>query len=113
MFHYSKEDRAYLAEINGVELICETPGKEREEQAEVLAARYESCLLGLARFMLDELDGLYGPLTVREFIARLGRPQINLDESVIRFLEHDFDDHILEVPFEGELEEFLVLTMDG
>ena len=113
MFHYSKEDEAYLAERNGIEFLCEEPVPEYTEEAGRLAECYAERLPELAAFMLEELNGVYGPLTVEEFIARLGRPQIDLDANVVRFLEHDFDDHILGVEFEGELEEFLDFSMDG
>lgn len=113
MFRYSQEEGAYLAELNGIEFLCEEPSEELEEEAERLAALYKDCLPGLIRFMLEELDGVYGPLTAEEFTARLGRPQIDLDRSCVVYLEHDFDGHILEVEFEGELEEFLYLSMNG
>ena len=113
MFQYSEEDAAYLAELDGIEFLCETPSEELEELAKNLAACYEDRLPDLAEFMLEELDGVYGPMTTEEFIAQLGTAQIDLDRSCVVYLEHDFDDHILEVEFEGELEEFLILTMDG
>ena len=116
MFHYSEEDGAYLAELNGVELICEEPSEELEEEAKELAECYEDRLPDLAEFILEEMeaDGLgYGPLTVSELKAALGRPQIDLDQSAIRYLEHTLDDHIFEIEFEGRLEEFLVFTIDG
>lgn len=113
MFKYSEEDGAYLAGLNGMEFVCEEPSGELEEQARKLADLYKDCLPSLVRFMLEELDGVYGPLTAEEFTARLGRPQIDLDRNLVCYLEHDFDDHILEVEFEGELEGFLYLSMNG
>lgn len=32
---------------------------------------------------------------------------------MLRYLEQTLDDHIFEVEFEGDLEEFLVFTIDG
>ena len=113
MFQYSEEYGAYLAELDGMEFICEEPSEEYEEQAKALAACYEERLTDLSEFMLEELDGVYGLLTADEFASGLGRPQFDLDRNCVTFLEHDFDDHILEVEYEGQLEEFLILTMDG
>lgn len=116
MFQYSEEDAAYLAELEGIEFLCEEPSAELEGTARVLAERYEERLPELAEFILEEMetDGLdFGPLTVSALTAALGRPQIDLDQSVVRYLEQTLDDHIFEVEFEGELEEFLYFTMDG
>lgn len=113
MFHYSEEYEAYLAEQDGIEFLCEEPAPEYTAWMERLAERYKERLPELAAFMLEELDGIYGPLTAEEFIPQLGRPQIDLERSAVRYLEHDFDDHILEVEFEGDLEEFLYFAMDG
>lgn len=116
MFKYSEEDGAYLAELSGVEFICGEPSGELEEQARELADLYEDRLTALAEFILEEMetDGLdFGPLTASGLIEALGKPQIDLDQSVLRYLEQTLDDHIFEVEFEGDLEEFLVFTIDG
>ncbi|MDE6454670.1 MAG: hypothetical protein K2L38_01880 [Dysosmobacter sp.] len=116
MFKYSEEDGAYLAELSGVEFICEEPSGELEEQARELADLYEDRLIALAEFILEEMetDGLdFGPLTASGLIEALGKPQIDLDQSVLRYLEQTLDDHIFEVEFEGDLEEFLVFSIDG
>ena len=109
MFEYSKEDAAYLAQLNGIEFICEEPSEELEETARKLAELYEDRLPALAEFMLEEMetDGLdFGPLTDSE-------PQIDLDTSVVHYLEQTLDDHIFDVEFDGDLEEFLIFTLDG
>ncbi len=113
MFHYSEEDGAYLAELDGIEFTCEEPSEECEALARVLAGRYEERLPDLAEFILEEAGGIFGPLTAEELTIHLGKPQIDLDRSCVTYLEQDLDDHILEVEFEGELEEFLYFTMDG
>jgi len=113
VFHYSDENGAYLAELDGIEFTCEEPSEEYEALARALADRYEERLPDLAEFMLGEMDGTFGPLTAEELAARLGTPQIDLDRSCVTYLEQDLDHHILEVEFEGELEEFLYFTMDG
>lgn len=116
MFEYSKESAAYLAQLNGIEFICEEPSEELEETARKLAELYEDRLPALAEFILEEMetDGLdFGPLTVSELMDALGKPQIDLDTSVVHYLEQTLDDHIFDVEFDGDLEEFLIFTLDG
>ena len=116
MFQYDEECGAYLAERNGVEFICEEPSGELEEAARELADCYEDRLPALAEFILEEMetDGLgFGPLTVSELIHALGKPQIDLDASVIHYLDQTLDDHIFDIEFEGNLEEFLLFALDG
>ncbi len=118
MFKYSEEDSAYLAELNGIEFICEEPSGELEELAKRLAKRYEERLPALADFILEEMeaDGLipaYGPLSAKELAAALGKPQIDLDQSAVHYLEQTLDGHIFDVEFAGDLEEFLIFTIDG
>ena len=116
MFKYDEEWSAYLAELNGIEFICEKPSEELEAAAKRLAERYEDRLPDLAAFILEELetDGLdFGPLTVPKHTAALGKPQIDLDTSVIHYMEQTLDDHIFDVEYDGDLEEFLIFTLDG
>ena len=116
MFKYSEESAAYLAELNGIEFLCEEPSEELEAAAKRLAACYEDRLPALAEFILEEMetDGLdFGPLTVSELTGALGKPQIDLDTSVVHYLEQTLDGHIFDVEFEGDLEEFLIFTLDG
>ena len=116
MFHYSEEDGAYLAELNGIEFLCTEPSEELEETAKRLAEVYEDRLPALAEFILEEMetDGLdFGPLTVPELTAALGKPQIDLDTSVIHYMEQTLDDHVFDVEYDGDLEEFLIFTLDG
>ena len=44
MFQYSEEDGVYLAELGGIEFICEKPSGELEEAAKELADCYEDQL---------------------------------------------------------------------
>ena len=116
MFKYDEEWSAYLAELNGIEFICEKPSEELEAAAKRLAERYEDRLPDLAAFILEELetDGLdFGPLTVPELTAALGKPQIDLDTSVIHYMEQTLAGHIFDVEYDGDLEEFLIFTLDG
>ena len=116
MFKHDEEWDARMAELNGIEFICEEPSEELEETAKRLAEVYEDRLPALAEFILEEMetDGLgFGPLTVPELIEALGKPQIELDAGVIHYLEQTLDGHIFDGEYDGDLEEFLVFTLDG
>lgn len=116
MFKHDEEWDAWLAELNGIEFICEEPSEELEETAKRLAEVYEDRLPALAEFILEEMetDGLdFGPLTVPELTAALGKPQIDLDTSVIHYMEQTLDGHVFDVEYDGDLEEFLIFTLDG
>ena len=116
MFEYDEDNGAYLAVSNGITFLCEEPSEELEAVAGRLAERYEGRLADLAEFILEEMEtgGLdFGPLTVPELIAALGRPQIDLDTSVIHYMEQTLDGHIFDVEFNGDLEEFLTFALDG
>lgn len=116
MFKHDEEWDAWLAELNRIEFICEEPSEELEETAKRLAEVYEDRLPALAEFILEEMetDGLdFGPLTVPELTAALGKPQIDLDTSVIHYMEQTLDGHVFDVEYDGDLEEFLIFTLDG
>ena len=113
MFVYSEENGAYTARLNGVEFVCQEPSAELEDLARVLADCYEDRLPDLAEYMAGELNGVFGPLDGEELAQALGRPQIDLDQGVVSYLEQSLDDHVLSVEFEGALEEFLDFSMDG
>ncbi|MCI9376781.1 MAG: hypothetical protein HFF85_10320 [Oscillibacter sp.] len=114
MFQYDADSDAYLAERNGVLFLCEEPSGELERFAEALAACYERRRSDIARHMLPRLTRIYGDLSAGQLMAALGKPQIDLDRNVITYLEHTLDDvHIFEVEFQGMLEEFLYVSIDG
>ena len=116
MFEYDEDNGAYLAVSNGIEFVCEEPSEELEAVAKRRAEVYEARLPDLAAFILEEMetDGLgFGPLTVPELTAALGKPQIDLDTSVIHYMEQTLDGHIFDVEYDGDLEEFLIFTLDG
>ena len=61
-----------------------------------------------------EIIGGTSDLSAGQLMAALGKPQIDLDRNVITYLEHTLDDvHIFEVEFQGMLEEFLYVSIDG
>lgn len=114
MFQYSEEDGVYLAELGGIEFICEKPSGELEEAAKELADCYEDQLPEVAAYILPELTEAFEGLTAERLLAALGKPQIDLDAGTITYLEQALDEsHIFVLEFDGALEEFLEFSMDG
>lgn len=114
MFKYDEENAVYLAELNGIEFVCEEPSEELEELAEELAECYKERLPEIAAYILTELEQVFADLTAEKLTAALGKPQIDLDSCVITYLEQTLDEsHIFDVEFDGALEEFLEFSMDG
>ena len=114
MFKYSEEDGAYLAELSGIEVVCEEPSGELEAAAKKLAELYEDRLPEIAAYILPGLENMFEGLTVEKLIADLGTPQIDLDVSTITYLEQTLDEsHIFTLEFDGAMEELLEFTVDG
>ena len=114
MFKWSEEDASHLAELNGIEFVCEEPSEELEALAKELAECYEERLPEIVAYILPELEEIFENLTAEKLTAALGKPRIDLDGCVITYLEQTLDkSHIFDLEFDGALEEFLEFSMDG
>lgn len=104
----------YAVQLNGVLFECEEVEAGYEESAKCLADNYEAKLTKIAEFMLPDLTQIYGDMSSETLINALGMPLINLDRETLTYLEHTLDDeHIIELEFNGILEEFFYLSIDG
>ena len=105
----------YEAVIDGVGFVCESADKDTESRARAVAKAYHERFEELADFMLAEgLSEVYGEMTAEKLKKALGKPVIDLGADTISYLDHKLDDdHIIEVEFDGELDEFLYLSIDG
>ena len=113
-FTYHEEEENYIAEINGIQFVCEDVMPEFEETALALADVYQEKLPEIAAFLLDDMEEMFGDISVEELTEALGMPQIDLDREVISYLEHTLDDcHIIDVEYGGVLEEFYEAVIDG
>lgn len=108
-------DNEYEAEINGIKFICENADDTIENTAAEIAEVYESRLDDIAQFMIDEgISDLFGELSAEKIIRSLGKPVIYLDSSLVTYPEQTLDDiHIIEFEFDGLLDEFSYLSIDG
>lgn len=114
LFTFSEEEQAYTARIDSVEFICEEVQEGYEETAREIAEVYEDKLPELAEFILADIGDIFGDITVQELAEALGTPQIDLDRETVTYLDHTLDDtHIIDVEYEGILEELLEVSING
>lgn len=112
---YLNDNEEYETQINGITFICEKVEADYEKIASEIAECYETKLDSIAEFLLDEdISDFWGEISVDELKKALGVPVINLDNESIVYLEHILDDeHIIEFEYEGILENFMYLNIDG
>ena len=114
LFNFDEEERAYTANIDSVEFICEEVQEGYEETAREIAEVYEDKLPELAEFILDDVGDIFGDITAEDVMDALGAPQIDLDRETVTYLDHKLDDiHIIEVEYEGILDDLLGVSIDG
>lgn len=114
IFTFNEKERYYVARIDSLEFICEDVLEGYEETAAKIADVYEDRLQELAEFILADLGDIFGDITAQDVIDSLGTPQIDLDRETITYLDQALDDtHIIEVEYEGILDEFLWVGLDG
>ncbi|MCH5200933.1 MAG: hypothetical protein J1F60_08220 [Oscillospiraceae bacterium] len=114
LFNFSEEEQAYTAKIDSVEFICEEVSDGYEETAREIAEVYEDKLPELAELILDEVGDIFGDITAQDVADALGTPQIDLDRNTVTYLDQTLDDiHIIEVEYEGILDDLLGVSMDG
>ena len=114
IFSFDDEERAYTAEINKVKFICQEVQEGYENVAEEIAEVYEDKLPELAEFILSEVEDIFGEITAQDVMDSLGAPEIDLDRETVTYLDHTLDDtHIIEVEYEGMLDDLLGVSVDG
>jgi len=114
MFKFDEERDEYVAELNGVEFVCDEPQDGDEEEAQKLSELYFEKLPEMIEFMLPELQKVYGEIDKAELPRLLGKPTIDLTACQIMYLEQTLDDiHIIEFEFSDDFEEFFYFNIDG
>lgn len=114
LFEFDEEEHAYTAEISKVRFICEEVQEDYEDNAREIAEVYEDKLPELAEFILAEVEDIFGDITAEDVAYALGTPEIDLDRETVTYLDHKLDDiHIIEVEYEGILDGFLGVSVDG
>ena len=97
MFKFDDERDEYVAELNGVEFVCDEPEDGDEEEAQKLSRLYFEKLPEMIEFMWPELQQVYGDIDKAKLPQLLGKPTINLTTCQIMYMEQALDDtHIIE-----------------
>ena len=113
-FKFDAERDQYVAELNGVEFVCDEPQKDYKKEAQKLSKLYFEKLPKMIEFMLPELQEIYGEVDKDKLPGLLGKPTVNLSTFQIMYLEQTLDDsHIIEFEYADDFEEFLYFNIDG
>ena len=120
MFHFSpkfkfdEERDEYVAELNGVEFVCDELQDSYKKEAKKLSGLYFEKLPEIIAFMLPELQQIYGEIDRNSLPELLGKPTINLSTFQIMYMEQTLDDtHIIEFEYGDDFEEFFYFNIDG
>ncbi len=114
MFKFDEERDEYVAELNGVEFVCDEPQDDYEGEVQRLSELYFEKLPEMIEFMLPSLQQVYGEVDKAKLPQLLGKPTINLDTFQIMYLEQTLDGtHIIEFEYGDDFEEFFCFNIDG
>lgn len=114
MFKFDESRDEYVAQLNGVEFVCDEPQDDYEEEAQKLSKLYFEKLPKMIDFMLPELRQVYGEVDKAELSQLLGKPTINLSTFQIMYMEQTLDEtHIIEFEYGDDFEEFYYFNIDG
>ena len=113
-FKFDEERDEYVAELNGIEFVCNEPQENYKKEAQKLSKLYVEKLPEMIEFMLPELQEIYGEVDKDKLPGLLGKPTINLSTFQIMYLEQTLDDsHIIEFEYGDDFEEFFYFNIDG
>ena len=111
-FKFDEERDEYVAQLNGVEFVCDEPQDSYKKEAQKLSKLYYKKLPKMIEFMLPELQQVYGEVDKAKLPQLLGKPTINLSTFQIMYMEHTLDDtHIIEFEYGDDFEEFFYFSI--
>lgn len=115
MFKFNEERGQFETEINGIEFVCDEIYEGCEDFVRKVANCYQEKLESIVEYMLEEgIENYFGKQTVESIKETLGKPQIDASRYLLAYLEHTLDYvHIIEIEFNGALDEFLYMNIDG
>ncbi|MCI9298197.1 MAG: hypothetical protein HFI10_12265 [Lachnospiraceae bacterium] len=114
MFKFDEEREEYVAEINGVEFVCDEPEDGYEEEAQKLSKLYLKKRPEMIEFMFPELQQVYGDIDKSKLPQLLGKPTIDLTTCQIMYMEQTLDDiHIIEFEYGDNFSKFYYFSIDG
>lgn len=114
LFVYDEKEQIYKAEVKGIIFTCEKVLDNYEKYANDLANIYETKLTEIIEFILPDVKEMFDVDDADKIKKSLGKAQIDLDRSILSYLEHTLDDtHIIDIEFNGLFDEFLYSSIDG
>ncbi|HIW86198.1 MAG TPA: hypothetical protein IAA48_06840 [Candidatus Eubacterium faecipullorum] len=114
VFTFDEKNRAYTAVYRGITFVCTAVKSGYAQYAKELADHYDEKLSAIIRFMLPDIEEMYGIHDMEIIKAALGNAFIDLDNQTLSYLEHTLDDvHIIDVEFDGVFETFYSVAIDG
>ncbi len=101
--------------IDRITFVCDETEEGFGELAEELAAAYKQKNDAICAFLIEEgIEDVFGEIPQDKLMKLLGRPIISLDRSTVTYPDHSLDDDsIIEFEFEGMMESFMYLSIDG
>ena len=113
-FKFDEERDQYVAELNGVEFVCDEPQDNYKKEARKLSKLYFEKLPKMIEFMLPELQEIYGEVDKDKLPELFDKPTINLSTFQIMYIEQTLDNgHIIEFEYGDDFEEFFYFNIDG
>ncbi len=105
----------FEAVIERITFVCDEIEEGFGELAEQLAAAYNQKSDAICAFLIEEgIEDVFGEIKQNMLMKLLGRPIISLDRSTVTYPDHSLDDDsIIEFEFEGIMENFIHLSIDG
>ncbi len=114
VFNFDEKNKQYKAIINNITFVCKEIKPQCEQYAKDLANNYDKKILDIIKYMLSDIEEMFGINDVEIIRNSLGNPLIDLDNNRLSYLEQTLDDmHIIDVEFDGIFEKFYDVSIDG
>lgn len=114
VFNFDEKNKQYKAIINNIIFVCKEIKPQCEQYAKDLANNYDKKILDIIKYMLSDIEEMFGINDVEIIRNSLGNPLIDLDNNRLSYLEQTLDDmHIIDVEFDGIFEKFYDVSIDG
>lgn len=114
IFTFDEKDKQHKAVLNNITFVCDEIKPEYEQYAKDLANNYDKKILDIIKYMLSDIEEMFGINDVENIKNSLGNALIDLDNNRLSYLEQTLDNmHIIDVEFDGIFEKFYYVSIDG
>ncbi len=116
MIEFNDEIGAYVIEYDDA-FICweEEPDDDYQKIADDVRNAYNRNIKHIAKAVFTEIKEIFNVADVEEVIAKLGKPQIYIDNEQVVYCENSFDDtHIISFEYsDNEFKDIQYVSVDG